>query len=66
MQSKFWESSKEKWEVNQRSSRMRMKRQLIVQAAGVEPQCGMDGSCGPWTLRWMDQGGQALSARAFP
>lgn len=66
MQSKFWESSKEKWEVNQRSNRMHMERQLTVQAAGVEPQCGMDGSGGLCILRWMEQGGQVLSARAFP
>ena len=65
VQSKFWESSKQKWEVNQRSSRMHTKRWPTTQAAGVEPRCGVDRSCGLWTLTGMERRGQALSTRTF-
>ena len=36
-QEKFWDSSKQKWQVNQESSCMHIKRELVLQAAEVEP-----------------------------
>lgn len=44
---------------------MHIKKQWKLQAADVEPQCGMDRSCGQWTLTWIEHHGQELSWRIF-